>query len=482
MPKNLSSKRRGRLQRPNSGNFKNPSSKRRGRLQRPNSRNFKPAAFIFVVTISSILHLWTSQLSDGRSATTSSVMIESEDAVTAFSKLQLFVTAFPGGFEQDFRPVMIRSLQFFWPTEYFRLTLVLDDTVYQNNNLTERDQMNDTVRSFFNFDLRDHIDVVYNPRSDPEEFHGGYNIQQLIGFWADNFTDAAYIGIMDDDTIFSKAVQPEDLFDERGRPHVIVKYPTGPKFPKGWYNGTNWALGRSAYTNAMSYFPVILHRKHLPMIRQEILRVHPEFDTFDDFFKFLSREKDAYSQFCIMFEYLWMHHRNDYNWHFEADGNSGPYFPNGFPIGSDIASSYPQVTPGSPAENGVTAEMLLPFPRVAVHGSWIPGGRLAYRRLKKTADIMRRGYCFSQPLHLFNNSSNATSSSGLELMQRRCKTYDVTTGADIFVDGEWLFEIHERWSAYDREGSKQAHLERAQKNTEHNWSKTELDLLFGVEA
>ena len=424
---------------------KNSASRRRGRLQRPNSRNFKLAAFIFVVTIWNILYLWTSQPSDGRSATTkSSVMIESEDAVTAFSQLQLFVTAFPAGFEQDFRPVMIRSLQFFWPTEYLRLTLVLDDTVYQNNK--ERDQMNDTVKSFFNFDLRDHIDVVYNPRSDPEEFHGGYNIQQLIGFWADNFTDAAYIGIMDDDTILSKAVQPEDLFDERGRPHAIVRYTTGLTFAKGWYNGTNWALGRSAYTNAMNYFPVILHRKHLPMIRQEILRVHHEFDTFDNFFKFLTigGKKGGYSQFCIMFEYLWMHHRNDYNWHFEADGNSGPYFPNGFPIGSDIASTYQQVTPGSPAENGVTAEMLCPFPRVAVHGGWIPGGRMASKRPRKTEDIMRRGYCFSQALHLFNSSSNTISSPELELMQRRCKRYDVITGADIFVDGEWLFELHEK--------------------------------------
>jgi hypothetical protein len=52
----------------------------------------------------------------------------------AFSKLQLFVPAFPGGFqEMQSTSSLIRSLEFFWPHDVLDILVVLDESVYHNN-------------------------------------------------------------------------------------------------------------------------------------------------------------------------------------------------------------------------------------------------------------------------------------------------------------------------------------------------------------
>ena len=122
-----------------------------------------------------------------------------ETDISAFSKLQLFVPSFPGGFE-EFQSTLIRGLQFFWPLENLKITVVLDDTVYET--VHERSAMTDKVHSFFRKEIP--VTVAYNPRSNKTLYNSGWDIQQLIMFWADNFTPAEYIGFIDDDTLFSK--------------------------------------------------------------------------------------------------------------------------------------------------------------------------------------------------------------------------------------------------------------------------------------
>ena len=95
----------------------------------------------------------------------------------------------------------------------------------------------------------------------------------LIMFWADNFTDAEYVGFVDDDAIITRAFNDYDLFDiENDRPRAIVRYTTYFKpidgwdsFMKKWYEQSYWSYGNQepAFINAMSYFPVIIKRQHL---------------------------------------------------------------------------------------------------------------------------------------------------------------------------------------------------------------------------
>ena len=144
----------------------------------------------------------------------------------ALANLQLFVPAFPRKLQKDkqnrhlfvgfeeLRSTLVTSLEFFWPADQLNLLVVLDDTVY--TTLEEKEAMTMQVKSFFS--TSPPITVAYNPRSNQTLYKSGWNIQQLIMFWADNFTNAEYIGFVDDDTIFTKAVLPYDLFDDRGRP------------------------------------------------------------------------------------------------------------------------------------------------------------------------------------------------------------------------------------------------------------------------
>jgi hypothetical protein len=153
------------------------------------------------------------------------------DESSSFSNLQLFVSSFPGDEEADnvngfteLQSTLIRSLKFFWPRDKLDIVVVLDDTVY--NDEVGRDNMTSLVTSLFRDNVRNKVQVKYNPRSNTTVYGTGWFLQQLVMFWADNFTDSEYIGFLDDDAIFSKAVQPYDLFDKMGRPRVLARYHT----------------------------------------------------------------------------------------------------------------------------------------------------------------------------------------------------------------------------------------------------------------
>jgi hypothetical protein len=192
----------------------------------------------------------------------------------AFSKLQLFVPTFPDGFE-EFQITLVQSLRFFWPRESFNTLVVLDDTAH--NTEIEKENMTTRVKSFFREDLKDRVEVAYNPRSNKTLFKKGWNIQQLIMFWADNFTTAEFIGFVDDDTLFTKAVIPYDVFDSLGRPRALVTFPTDRKGNYQWFNATNYSLGTPGYVDAMTNFPLIIRREHLAEVRQAVMKQHPEF-------------------------------------------------------------------------------------------------------------------------------------------------------------------------------------------------------------
>ena len=386
-------------------------------------------------------------------------------------ELKLLVPTFPGGFS-ELQTTLIRSVQFFWPLEHLQIVVVLDDTVYSNEE--ERDNMTTWVKTFFNKDVKS-VEVRYNPRTNHSFYGTGWFIQQLIMFWADNFTDAEYVGFVDDDSLFSMAVLSSDIFDSKGRPRVFSRYHTGSEqyhWLRDYFDQANFAFGWPAYINAMAYFPVIVKRNHLPLIRTEILRLHPEYNHFDDFFIAVVKRQKQLSQFAMMFEYLWHYKRDEYDWHFEPDDIFGPYFRTGFPNTSEkVVNEFPYIATGSPADNGVTREMLLPFPRVCIHGSYISGGdqREPEFRSVVVSQVLRRGYCFSQPRSVWSTPE----------FKRRCQSLDVAH--DMNFKNEWVFEMWSNpWTLLEtREHIQIAHLDRLGRNQNRTWDLDEIQRLFG---
>lgn len=199
----------------------------------------------------------------------------------------------------------------FWPTEHFRLNVVLDDEILEDHifggNIMELAR---------NLSLP-HVKVVYEA---PSSVYGtGYDRQQWSMFWADNHTTATYVGFVDTDTLFTTRVHPGDLF-ECDRPLVhgvigqeIIHFDLPAKT-------TALALGASEVMRGMAYFPVILRVEHVARMREDISEQLGT-KTFHDAFRILAHGTDkyhpTYSQFNIMVNYVFYHKHCEYSFAFE---------------------------------------------------------------------------------------------------------------------------------------------------------------------
>ena len=62
-------------------------------------------------------------------------------------------------------------------------------------------------------------------------------------------------------------------------------------------------------------FPMVLKTSHLAQMREDITR-NLGAASFEDAFHILcSGRKNSYSQFDIMYNYLWYNKRDEYKWH-----------------------------------------------------------------------------------------------------------------------------------------------------------------------
>ena len=132
---------------------------------------------------------------------------------------------------REFGYWFFRSFFLFWPIETSKVTLrlVLDEEIgpaMPKGNLTSlyHDAMQllsvyvDKRRKYIpTFDLSSLLNVTYGPIS--SIYKSGYDRQQWMMFWADNFSTSEYIGFVDSDTLFTTYIDLEDLF-EQGKPVV----------------------------------------------------------------------------------------------------------------------------------------------------------------------------------------------------------------------------------------------------------------------
>ena len=392
-------------------------------------------------------------------ASTHSPTVDSDSPMArAFSKLEIFVSTFPGkmtpyqenetisGFE-ELKQTLIPTLQFFWPHDKLKVTAILDESTYSNDH--EKDVMSTALKSLFSDKVP--VNMKFNPLTNMTLYRSGWHLQQLVMMWADNFTEAEYIGFVDDDTIITSAVKPYDIFDEKGRPRVIAK--AAADGVKDWNESSEISHKRKPKVYAMTYFPVVVKREHFAMMRKQIMAKNPEHSSFNDFFVALanrdSHRSDNLSQFGIIMDYLYESHREEYSWHFET----------------------------SRGIENATAEMYTPFPRIAIHGSYLfhnvqrlrEANTLAGRR-RVISEIMREGYCHSLPS--WNNT---------EVNDRRCKKYNVDDPDNIHIRGEWKFEQSASyWLTNNKTKAALAHYQRKkQHDISHIWDEDEVENLFG---
>ena len=123
------------------------------------------------------------------------------------------------------------------------------------------------------------IRIEFNTNS--SYYRSGYDRQQLIKLFSDNFTASEYVGIVDSDCTFMTYVDREDLF-EGGKPVVngrIGWY--GYTVPKGrnhynpnflWPGATLALTGHKEPIRCMSYFPIIFKTAHVREFREFVSR------------------------------------------------------------------------------------------------------------------------------------------------------------------------------------------------------------------
>ena len=336
----------------------------------------------------------------------------------------------------------MRSLKFFWPKSSLRLLVLVDEEV----PLKTRDPFVGRIKKSMEKYVKS-IEIKFN--NIPRAVYGGrgHERQQLLLLWADNFTESKYVGFFDDDTLVSNHVLLEDIFDERGRPHVWGR--SNNILDEFWKNvgaTTRWTDNSDIEVmRTMNYFPVVVKTSHLKVVRSNILKHRSEFRNFDDFFqRGLIEKRRSFCQFNLMFHHLWKLKRDEYNWHLEATSPADGHFK--------------RVT-------GVTNEMTVPKPRCAIHYNYDQRSNNA----DFIEDVFRRGFCYSLTKTEYESKGRYS-----RMCERAGYSWDVvSTSTNI---DQWSFEYLDwRWD----NRSIDAHIDRMALNRARlDWNEAELKKLF----
>ena len=242
------------------------------------------------------------------------------DAWGGLPSLALWVRTFHPG-RDKLLTLLYDSHRLFWPQEYGQFVVVLDDESEVDHAFGALLQQ-----------LLPHPHLGYmGLPADPTIWPGGicgrntgYDRQMYSGFFADRFTDAEVIAIVDNDSLFTTVPTPPSLFDD-GRPVVIGKqslYNIG-KLAGRWAHATEVALGLPQAADFMFNFPILIKRNVFGAVRRHISQQLNT--TFDEAFRIIARDPESYCQINIILNYAWYFHRGEYTWHLSSmPGSKGP--------------------------------------------------------------------------------------------------------------------------------------------------------------
>lgn len=172
----------------------------------------------------------------------------------------------------EYETLFLRSLLIFWPLKVSNVSLrVLFDAENAHNGYANE------IRGTFDGhrgDFQNGQGLHFTDVPPSSYYRRPGDRQQLMMLWADNFTDAEYIGFVDSDAVFLTYIDREDLF-ENGKPVINAKAgPTSDKFWSSAPASTYDTLHLQESMRCMSYFPVIIKREHIKEMRDYITWLH----------------------------------------------------------------------------------------------------------------------------------------------------------------------------------------------------------------
>ena len=335
--------------------------------------------------------------------------------------LTLFLTLPPtmSGIEEC-RQFLLPTLRIFWPFQYAQLKIV----VVLDGEAKEIDKYAAIIRTEVENLLPNSTQIIINYNFPTVKFGRGWDRQQWIMFWADNFTTSDYVGFVDSDAIFVTRILPKDLF-QNGKP--VVRGLFGKPYDDWWSKvpkASTKAIGKLEPFNCMTYFPVILKTDDLKSIRARIMKQFDNATNFDTAYeKMMAYSGGIYSQFSIMCNFLFNYRQNQYHWTLyerRLKDAQGPFLD---------------------TQSGWTSDIRRHFDK----SRWRPGisAHWSYEKYKKDIgnlnNVVQTGVCNSMP-ELSSLCGNNTKNRRLENIN----------------DYEWTFEGY-NWALADGEMAYKAH-------------------------
>ena len=274
--------------------------------------------------------------------------------------------------------ILVRSMRYFWP-DIPSMVVVLDQEKPMDHvfgNLT---------RKIFPFPRICYMGDLTVPG------YSGNDRMQRDMFYPERCTSKKYIAFVDTDTVFITRIVPEMLF-ANGKPIIIAVY--GKEINQSWMKCAHTTANlfkTKEVMRCMTYFPVVFKVDHIIHARQYIEKLHDM--PFDEVF--IKMKAGSFSQFNIMCQYIWLFHRNEYEFHFQLQVKE-----------TKLPTSY-RVN-AQEMNNNISEEQKWPIARVCAHYKYID----SWQTQKAYRDLFRSSICFV---------------GGFELCPEKCKACDKTS-------------------------------------------------------
>lgn len=281
----------------------------------------------------------------------------------------------------EWKNFFLKTFLTFWPIEISnsKLMIMLDEDERNNSHVNEiRDELSSHQA------LAQRSRIVFNDAPGVYYDNFGWKRQQYVMMYADNYTNAEFVGFVDTDCMFITYVHGSDIF-ENGKP--VINGKTGNPYKRGQKEEMIWkeityntyrTMGVPEPMKCMSYWPVVIRTKHIAEFRQflekkfnlpfyEIMRLHIS--------------KKWFGQFDMFCSYLYYHHREEYSWYVH---NISPEwdFNRGFEGMNSNVSLY-------------SPEMFYPKPRIAIHARYHTPE--IFYNSTEYYELLQIGTCMSPP-------------------------------------------------------------------------------------
>ena len=311
---------------------------------------------------------------------TNTFEIGEEKSMSAYDDMELYLrmTSIAPTFVNLYENVLVRSMRYFWP-DISSMVVVLDqekpkDHVFGN-----------LQRNTFPFPRICFMEIISVPG------YSGNDRMQRDMFYPEICTSKKYIAFVDTDTVFITRIVPEMLFAD-GKPIIIAVYgkEVDPYLVEFGHTTAN-IFKTKEFMRCMTFFPIVLKVDHIIKARRYIEKIHRM--PFDEVF--IRMKAERVSQFNIMCQYIWLFHREEYEFHFQLQVKE-----------TKQPTSYRVDT--LEMQNNITEKQKWPIARLCNHYKYVDSWTTqeAYR------DIFRSSICFV---------------GGFELCPEKCMAYNKTS-------------------------------------------------------